>query len=98
MKKTFAVYYKRDVNEQGQLYSKIEEKQFNEAIFDLRDSLAEKDIDLILITQQNPYVGNGQFYGYWEPNNNRRFEKVIYNIFWPRIGSIENIEKQLKKP
>ena len=28
----------------------------------------------------------------------RRFEKVIYNIFWPRIGSIENIEKQLKKP
>lgn len=76
MKKTFAVYYKRDVNEQGQLYSKIEEKQFNEAIFDLRDSLAEKDIDLILITQQNPYVGNGQFYGYWKPNNNRRFEKV----------------------
>ena len=28
----------------------------------------------------------------------RRFEKVVYNIFWPRIGSIENIEKQLKKP
>lgn len=28
----------------------------------------------------------------------RRFEKVIYNLFWPRIGSIENIEKQLKKP
>lgn len=28
----------------------------------------------------------------------RRFEKVVYNIFWPRIGSVENIEKQLKKP
>ena len=27
-----------------------------------------------------------------------RFERVVYNLFWPRIGSIENIERQLKKP
>ena len=27
-----------------------------------------------------------------------RFERVIYSIFWSRIGSIENIEKQLRNP
>lgn len=27
-----------------------------------------------------------------------RFERVIYSIFWSRIGSIENIEKQLRAP
>ena len=76
MKKTFALYYKRDVNELGQLYADEADEQFNKAIFDLRDKLAEKDINLILITQQNAYVGNGQFYGYWAPSDNYLFKKI----------------------
>ena len=76
MKKIFALYYEREVNELGQLYPKSEDRQFNETIFDLRDKLAEKDVNLVLITNQNPYVGNGQFFGFWKPVDNYRFEKV----------------------
>lgn len=77
MNKIFAIYYARDVDEKsGKLYPKEADKQFHEAIFDLRDTLAAKDIDLILITQQNPYVGNGQFFGYWQPTADRHFEAV----------------------
>ena len=38
------------------------------------------------------WVRMSPIHQYW------RFEHVVYNLFWPRIGSIENIEKQLKKP
>ena len=38
------------------------------------------------------WIRMSPFRQYW------RFESVIYHLFWPRIGSIENIEKQLKKP
>lgn len=76
MKKIFAVYFDRDVNENGQLYPDENDRQFNEAIFDLRDKLAEKDIDLVLITRQNHYVGNGQFFGFFKPINNYCYEKV----------------------
>lgn len=76
MKKILAVYYKRDVNELGQLYQNEGDEQFNRALFDLRNQLAKKDITFILITQQNPYVGNGQFYGYWTPSDNYLFKYV----------------------
>lgn len=76
MKKILAVYYKRDVNELGQLYQNEGDEQFNRALFDLRNQLAKKDITFILITQQNPYVGNGQFYGYWKPSDNYLFKYV----------------------
>ncbi len=32
-----------------------------------------------------------QFYAYW------RFGRVVYNLFWPRIGSIDNIKIHAKK-
>lgn len=76
MEKILAVYYKRDVNELGQLYQNEGDEQFNRALFDLRNQLAKKDITFILITQQNPYVGNGQFYGYWKPSDNYLFKYV----------------------
>jgi hypothetical protein len=77
MSKIFAIYYARDVDENsGKLYPKEADKQFNEAVFDLRDTLAEKGVNLVLITQQNPYVGNGQFFGYWQLTSDRRFEAV----------------------
>ena len=76
MKKIFAVYYDRDVNEHGQLYPEKENRQFNEAIFDLHDKLSEKGVDLVLITRQNHYVGNGQFFGFWQPSDNYHYEKI----------------------
>lgn len=76
MNKIFAIYYKRDVGKSGQLYTSETDRQFNEAIFDLRNELAKKDVDLVLITYQNRYIGNGQFFGYWLPSDNYRFEKV----------------------
>ena len=76
MKKIFAVYYERDVNELGQLYPKVEDRQFNEVLFDIRDTLAKKNIDFVLITHQNPYVGNGEFFGCWQPADNFCYKKV----------------------
>lgn len=76
MKKIFAIYYKRDINKLGQLYPYKKDRQFNEAIFDFHDELLKKDINLIMITQQNPYVGNGQFFGFWKPCANHRFKKI----------------------
>ena len=38
------------------------------------------------------WIRMSPFRQYW------RFEHVVYNLYWPRIGSIENIEKQLKRP
>ena len=76
MKKIFAIYYSRNINKRGQLYPKKADRQFNEAIFDLRNELAQKNIELIVVTKQNHYVGNGQFYGFWEPDNNCRFKKI----------------------
>ena len=38
------------------------------------------------------WIRMSPFRQYW------RFERVVYHLFWPRIGSIENIEAQLKKP
>jgi hypothetical protein len=73
MNKIFAAYYNRDINELGQLYSEKEDRQFNEAVFDLFDTLAKNGIHSVLITKQNPYIGNGQFFGYWEPGKDFRF-------------------------
>ena len=78
MKKIFAVYYERDVNELGRLYPKVEDRQFNEVLFDIRDTLAKKNIDFVLITRQNPYVGNGEFFGYWQPADN--FDFIATNL------------------
>jgi glutathione synthase/RimK-type ligase-like ATP-grasp enzyme len=75
MKKIFAIYYEHDV-ELGQLYPKPEDRQYNEAVFDIRDDLAEKGIDLILLTPQNSYVGNGQFSSYYQPIENFHFKEV----------------------
>lgn len=76
MSKIFAIYYDRKVNKSGKLYPKKADRQFNEAIFDFRDKLAEKGIELVLITCQNLYVGNGQFFGFWKPGENYRYEKI----------------------
>lgn len=84
MNKIFAIYYNRDVNELGQLYTKEQDKQFNDAIFDLRDKLAENNIKLVVITRQNFYVGNGQFSGYWEPSDNYLF-KAVNNLIKPGL-------------
>ena len=73
MKKIFAIYYNRDIDENGQLYPEETNRQFNEAVFDLSNKLTEKGIKFIMITRQNDYVGNGQFFGFWEPSSNRRF-------------------------
>lgn len=84
MNKLFAIYYKREINKLGQLYPNKADRQFSESVFDLRDNLVQKGIDLILITSQNPYVGNGQFYGYWQPCDNHRF-KAINGIVKPDL-------------
>ena len=76
MKKIFAIYYNRDINKRGQLYPQKADRQFNEAVFNLYDKLTEKNINLIVITRQNFYVGNGQFFGFWEPKDNYCFKKV----------------------
>ena len=38
------------------------------------------------------WIRMSPFSQYW------RFERVVYNLYWPRIGSIENIERQLNIP
>ena len=76
MKKIFATYYNRKINERGQLYEREEDRQFNESLFDLRDHLAKYNIDFVLITSFNQYVGGGIFYGYWKLIDGFRFELV----------------------
>ena len=84
MDKIFAVYYERDVNELGQLFPKEEDRQFGEYLFDLSSKLAEKGVKCILITNQNPYVGNGQFFGYWDPSDDYRY-KAIKKLVKPSL-------------
>ncbi len=76
MNKIFAIYYEHNINKLGQLYPHKKDRQFNEAIFDLYNKLSKKGINLIVINQQNIYVGNGQFFGFWEPCDNYRFKKI----------------------
>jgi hypothetical protein len=38
------------------------------------------------------WIRMSPYFQYWH------FERVIYSIYWSRIGSIENIEKQLRAP
>lgn len=85
MKKIFAVYYKRDVDELGRLYHKEEDKQFQESIFDLHNFLAKENIKLVLITQQNPYVGNGQFFGYWAINKDAHCFELQKELIKPTL-------------
>lgn len=71
MKKIFASYYNREVEHGGHLYKKDEDREYDESFFELCEAIEEKGIEVILITCQNPYIGNGEFFGYWKPVNHR---------------------------
>ena len=76
MKKIFAIYFDRDIDESGQLYPNEKDKQFNEAYFGFCDLLIKKGVEPVVITRQNKYVGNGEFYGYWRKTDDHRYERV----------------------